>query len=176
MRATLAAEVESFLRERGPATATAIGLGIRARRDDVDEVLAHDARFLRVPPPEGGSPRGRYFGLSELVLTAAEGITAPTTDNAFLLSVLADGRWHTLTEILSRSFADRGVGLTVHSRAAELRRAGHVIENETTRSSLVRSGFQRAGFSRAVSSYRLVARAGSPRVLADARDESVEAA
>jgi hypothetical protein len=51
------------------------------------------------------------------------------TDKEFLLAVLEDGRPHTLNEILMRSFNERGCGLTVHSRAAELRSCGHRIEN-----------------------------------------------
>lgn len=43
------------------------------------------------------------------------------TDNAYLLHVLKDGRWHSHTEILQRSIQERGHGLTVHSRASELR-------------------------------------------------------
>lgn len=51
------------------------------------------------------------------------------TDADFLLSVLSDGEPHSLNEILSRSFRERGCGLTVHSRAADLRKRGHVITN-----------------------------------------------
>jgi hypothetical protein len=36
-------------------------------------------------------------------------------DAAFLLAVLSDGQWHTLDEIIDRSKAERGCGLTVHS-------------------------------------------------------------
>ena len=50
------------------------------------------------------------------------------TDVDFLLSVLADGEAHSQAEILRRSFDERGHGLTVHSRAADLRRQGHAIE------------------------------------------------
>jgi len=52
------------------------------------------------------------------------------TDAAFLLRVLSDGRPHSLNEILQASFAERGCGLTVHSRAADLRNQGHLIVNE----------------------------------------------
>lgn len=52
------------------------------------------------------------------------------TDSDFLLEVLRDGRWHGLGEILGRSQADRGCGLTVHSRAADLRKRGLVVEQE----------------------------------------------
>ena len=51
------------------------------------------------------------------------------TDLAFLLRVLDDRRPHTLNELLQRSFAERGCGLTVHSRAAELRAKGHNVTN-----------------------------------------------
>jgi hypothetical protein len=51
------------------------------------------------------------------------------TDADFLLDVLSDGNQHSLSEILNRSFRERGCGLTVHSRAADLRKQGHVIVN-----------------------------------------------
>ena len=69
------------------------------------------------------------------------------TDAPFLLGVLADGRPHTLNEILQASFAERGCGITVHSRAADLRKQGHVVVNETV------PGAKRG----AGSTYRLVA-------------------
>jgi hypothetical protein len=55
------------------------------------------------------------------------------TDAQFLLRVLSDGRPHTLNEILQASFAERGCGLTVHSRASNLRSQGHVILHETVK-------------------------------------------
>jgi len=69
------------------------------------------------------------------------------TDAAFMLSVLEErpGEWVAQTEILQRSMAERGCGLTVHSRAATLRGGGHTVENKIEK---------RAG--RAVSFYRLV--------------------
>ena len=51
------------------------------------------------------------------------------TDLHFLLRVLGDGRPHTLNELLQRSFAERGCGITVHSRAADLRKQGHRVVN-----------------------------------------------
>lgn len=51
------------------------------------------------------------------------------TDKEFLLGVLSDGKPHTLNEILARSMAERGCGITTHSRAADLRRDGHVVLN-----------------------------------------------
>ena len=49
------------------------------------------------------------------------------TDCDFLLDVLSDNLPHSLNEILRRSFTERGCGLTVHSRVADLRKRGHVI-------------------------------------------------
>jgi hypothetical protein len=55
------------------------------------------------------------------------------TDAQFLLRVLSDGRPHSLNEILQASFAERGCGLTVHSRASDLRSQGHIIVHETVK-------------------------------------------
>lgn len=49
------------------------------------------------------------------------------TDKQFLLAVLADRREHRLSEILRRSLLERGHGMTVHSRAADLRRDGFTV-------------------------------------------------
>ena len=49
------------------------------------------------------------------------------TDAAFLLSILEDGEEHSQAELLRRSFEQRGCGLTVHSRIADLRNKGHFI-------------------------------------------------
>lgn len=52
------------------------------------------------------------------------------TDCDFLLDVLSDGQPHSLNDVLRRSFTERGCGLTVHSRVADLRKRGHVIHCE----------------------------------------------
>lgn len=52
-------------------------------------------------------------------------------DARFLLEVLRDGREHELGEILRRSFDERGCGMTVHSRAADLRKLGYKVKNRT---------------------------------------------
>lgn len=52
------------------------------------------------------------------------------TDCDFLLDVLSDGMPHSLNDVLRRSFTERGCGLTVHSRVADLRKRGHVIHCE----------------------------------------------
>lgn len=51
------------------------------------------------------------------------------TDADFLLRVLRDGRPHNLNEILRRSMAERGCGLTIHSRASDLRKRGYDVRN-----------------------------------------------
>lgn len=54
-------------------------------------------------------------------------------DCEFLLRVLWDGEEHELEEILALSRAERGYGLTVHSRASELRKRGYVVVNHVER-------------------------------------------
>lgn len=44
------------------------------------------------------------------------------TDADWLEAKLRDGRWWTTNDLLRASFAERGCGLTVHSRAADVRR------------------------------------------------------
>lgn len=57
--------------------------------------------------------------------------TRPMTDAEYLLMLLKEHAPTpvTLNEILQRSLRDRGCGLTVHSRAAELRAKGWDIQN-----------------------------------------------
>lgn len=59
-----------------------------------------------------------------------------TSDTDYLAHVLADGEWHSRDEILAQSMRERGCGLTVHSRAADLRKRGVTVlcdtENNTT--------------------------------------------
>lgn len=47
-------------------------------------------------------------------------------DADFLAAVLSDGKPHTTNEILHASFRERGCGLTVHSRASDLRNKRHL--------------------------------------------------
>jgi hypothetical protein len=72
------------------------------------------------------------------------------SDTAFLLEVLSDGEKHGLNEILLRSFRERGCGLTVHSRASDLRKQGHVIVNESD------------PFVKGSSFYQLIAQSSTP--------------
>lgn len=68
------------------------------------------------------------------------------TDTDFLFDVLKDGDWHAQAEILARSMVERGCGLTVHSRAADLRKRGHKVETH----------LERNGNGRTLSFYRLI--------------------
>lgn len=69
------------------------------------------------------------------------------SDTDFLLHVLRDGFWHSQHNILEQSFRERGHGLTVNSRAADLRKLGYTVECQVQR---------RAAGARKVSFYRLV--------------------
>lgn len=70
------------------------------------------------------------------------------TDRDWLLGVLRAraGEWVELDRIIARSQQERGYGLTVHSRIAELRALGHAIENRTPRrDGRVRSAYRLVG-------------------------------
>lgn len=68
------------------------------------------------------------------------------TDNDFLARFLADGRWHSRDQIMAASQLVRGCGLTVHSRAADLRKRGHTVEVELRRNDRGRTvSFYRLG-------------------------------
>lgn len=125
MRETLPAEVEEFLRVHGTSTASAIALGVRARRDDVDDVLTGDA-FRRVPTPVGCSPHAFYFNLSYLV-------PAPPTNTVNraerMLEVLRDGRPHSRQEI----FEAAGGFFLTNNAASELRKQGYEISQRRER-------------------------------------------
>jgi hypothetical protein len=86
------------------------------------------------------------------------------TDADFMLSVLSETpeEWVPAMVILRRSFEDRGVGLTIHSRAATLRERGHIIECRV----------DRAEEMRAISYYRIVERNGTALVTPLAEGES----
>lgn len=124
MRETLASEVENFLRVHGATTATAIAVGVRARRDDVDEVLESET-FTRVPAPDGCSPRAAYFNVSYLVPSRPTRL-ASRADR--MLEVLQDRRPHSREEIFER------VGFMLTNNAAsELRERGYDVEHRVER-------------------------------------------
>lgn len=129
MRETLAVEVESFLRVHGATTATAIAVGVRARRDDVDEVLKADT-FGRVPAPDGCSPHAHYFNLSYLVPSRAPA-TVSRADR--MLSVLRDRRPHSRQEI----FEATGSFFLTNNAASELRGKGFIVEQRRERGVVV---------------------------------------
>jgi hypothetical protein len=120
LRASLPDEVAEFLREHGPATASAVAMGIRARRDDVDAALT-GARFCRVQRPEGASPRAVYFSLSPRVQYFRGGKSRA----AAMLDVLRDGKRHDRDEI----FRLAGRFFLTNNAAAELRKAGYDVRS-----------------------------------------------
>lgn len=97
MRASLERDVAAYLEAYGPATSTAIALGVRARRVDVAAVLA-SARFRRVDPPGGTASRAKCFGLSPVVPQRRSGKSRRADD---LLELLRDGEPHTRSECRS---------------------------------------------------------------------------
>lgn len=124
MRETLTVEVEDFLRWNGPSTATQIAVGIRARRDDVDEVLKSDP-FKRVSAPSGCSPKAAWFNLSYLVPARPTRVVSRADR---MLEVLQDGRPHSREEIFER------VGFMLTNNAAsELREQGYEVEHRVER-------------------------------------------
>lgn len=140
MTRDLEAEIGRWLEEHGPATAERIAAGVRARRADVDAALRGAFRY-GAPAPEGSNPRATYWHPAPVASRAV-----PHSDADYLAAVLADGEWHSLDQIIARSQRERGFGLTVHSRAADLRRRGLVVENQT----------ERGLNGRVISSYRIV--------------------
>lgn len=115
----LAAEIRTFLSSSGPSTATEIGLGVRARRQAVQAVLAQDG-FERVERPDGANPRGEFFNLSRPGLRSESSTNARASQSARVLALLSDGKPHSHHEIYA-------IGCVAHSRIDELRKRGHRI-------------------------------------------------
>lgn len=120
-------EVERFLRKHGPTTAGEIAIGVRARRGDVDEVLA-SGRFRRAVKPDGGSPRAAYSDVSRRVLRADGSLPLRAQK---MLVVIRDGLEHRRSEILAA-----GVG-NPNNAASELRGAGYVVRHRWQGGSVV---------------------------------------
>lgn len=113
MRASLRSEVEAFLLRHGAHTAKQIAAAIRARRADVDVILAEPV-FSVAPTPDGALPRATYFDVSHRV---------PRSQRAradVMLDVLRDNRAHSRSELWE---AGGGFFLT-NNAAAELRHRG----------------------------------------------------
>lgn len=123
MRATLRQEVTAFLAAHGPATAPEIALGVRARRADVDALLAGGG-FCQVDRPEGAHPYSVYFAASRRVPRVTERSRA-----GVLLSILRDGAWHSRDEILRLA----GRTFLTNNAAAELRRADFDVRYSSSR-------------------------------------------
>jgi hypothetical protein len=116
VRASLVEEVVAFLGTHGPSTAREVGLGVRARRRDVDAVLALEP-FCRVARPEGAYPHREYFGVSRRVPDARRRTPRAGSQEARILEVLRDGGEHSAAELLAR------VGfMHLNSRISSLRR------------------------------------------------------
>jgi hypothetical protein len=110
--------VRAFLVEHGASTVPQVASGVRARQAEVRAVVTQEG-FSLADPPAGATPHGIYYVSSRLVPRIAEGSRA-----AVLLGILADGEWHGRAEIL----AEAGRAFLTNNAAAELRRAGHVVE------------------------------------------------
>lgn len=113
MRASLHDEVAAFLAERGPSSSPEIATGIRARRGDVDRVLA-DGGFALAPRREGAHANARFFVSSGRVPRSRGGMSRADV----LAEILADGRRHTRAEI----YAAAGRVIHTNNAAVELRR------------------------------------------------------
>lgn len=121
MRETLTSEVVEFLKTHGASTANEIALGVRARRHDVEQVLAGD-RFRLVERPDGAHHRSVYFNLSPSVPKRL----GPKSRAQALLDVLEDGRRYRREDIfrITERF------FLTNNAAAELRAAGYDVRHE----------------------------------------------
>lgn len=126
MRASLPEEIAAFLRASGPARAKEIAAAVRARRADVDAVLA-GAGFAVAARPVGAYSRSRYFDVSRRVPRSdARGSRAD-----LMLRALADGRPHTREEILQaagRPFLTNNAAHELRKRGLDVRRDGRAYQ------------------------------------------------
>lgn len=119
----LAAECAEFLAERPEgASATSVASGIRARVSLVRAALKSDARFSG-PVRADGAQSGPLLYLLSRGAGDGQGRPSRLTQTDLVLRVLRDGGWHSTASILRR------VPCIVHSRIADLRRLGHVVEH-----------------------------------------------
>ena len=110
-------EIRVWLDRHGACTVGEIAVGVRSRRDDVDDVLAQGG-FYAAPRPADGNPRASYWEASQAVPQRPAGVP---THKQRVYMLLSDGRPH-------RSGEGYRLGVMLHSRVADLRRDGHVIE------------------------------------------------
>lgn len=118
MRETLRDEVRAFLESHGAATASDVAVGVRARRADVDRVLADTGSFETTTHPAGGSPAATYWRVSPHV---------PVPQWKRIVAVLADRRPHSMQEIHAKAGFCR-----LNSRVSELRSRGYEITCDKT--------------------------------------------
>lgn len=123
MTAKVEDRVSLWLSAHPGSTLVEIARGVHAKDATVREVLGGPLFTFSL---SGKSYRYWLRGSRE---TSRDEVRRAETDCDFLLRVLSDGEAHSLNEILRRSFSDRGCGLTVHSRAADLRARGYRINN-----------------------------------------------
>jgi hypothetical protein len=135
--ALLEDRVAALLRDQPRLTVEEIARRLTARTQTVREIL-RTGPFEELPRAAYLSDRSKVWRLRSYGADAsgrADGATSAATsagtrtDKQFLLDVLADREPHNLNEILQRSLRERGCGLTVHSRAADLRKDAYIIEN-----------------------------------------------
>lgn len=113
-----------WLADHPGSTSHEVAVGVTSRAALVAEVL-QGSQFRKAVVG-----RRVVYHLAPVVRAqTGRGPGGKETDCEFLHRVLSDGRPHNLNEILQRSFSERGCGLTVHSRAADLRRRGLTIAN-----------------------------------------------
>jgi hypothetical protein len=96
----------------------------RERDEEVEHVRARELAHQERLDEKGGAFRcniDESAGLAKLPRRPAR-----FSQCLKILNVLEDGDWHTTSEIL------RAVPSIVHSRIAELRKRGYIIEHETT--------------------------------------------
>lgn len=137
MGALLEDRVAGLLRDTPRLTVEEIARKLTARTQTIREIL-RTGPFEELPRGLYESDRSKVWqllsyagdasGRAETATAEAPSTGEPRTDKQFLADVLADRQPHNLNEILRRSFAERACGLTVHSRASDLRKDGYVIE------------------------------------------------
>jgi hypothetical protein len=124
MRPDLQSRVTDFVRQHPGLTLNEIARGVRSRTSDVADVLASEAFYA--------SPRGEYLSdraqVYQLAAEAGEktGRARRRSQCSLIAAFLADGAWHTTSEIHQRCGFSR-----LNSRIAELRSSrAMVIESK----------------------------------------------
>lgn len=111
----LASEIVAYLREHGKATALQIATGIEARGSDVATICRDDERVAGPTPGE----RGRLYYWT-VPADPRPSQTPLGGHNKRVLEWLSDGAPH-------HHLSGYQLGVVLHSRIADLRKAGYVI-------------------------------------------------